>query len=151
MTNQDAQQDTNQQGGGNQQKAHDEGGHTGMHGHGSQYSGRMGSEHGGDLHDAGSAQSGMTGRGGMGGNEPAVMQPGSQSGEPTDIPGGDVGQFAMGDDAIAEIQQSAQRQGMGHPDSRRRQKQALDATSDVDKLGSQNSGAADSSGDVAGG
>lgn len=170
MTNQDANkqeskhQESKQQGGGgsqsgsgdaggdggNQQKAHDQGGHTGMHGHGGQHSGGMGGEHGGDLHDVGSGQSGMTGRGGMGGNEPAVVEPGSQSGEPTDIPGGDEGALAMGDDEIAEVQQSAQREGMGHHDNRRRQKQALDATSDVDKLGSQNSGAANSSDDGAG-
>lgn len=37
------------------------------HGHGGQHSGGMGGESGGPLHDVGSGQSGMTGRGGMGG------------------------------------------------------------------------------------
>jgi hypothetical protein len=171
MTKQDSKQDSkqaskqdvNQQGGGNQsgpapgsaadgklQKANDQGGHAGMHGHGGQHSGGMGGEHGGNLHDVGSGQSGMAGAGGLGGHEPATMQPGSQSGPVTDIPGGDAGPLEMGDDEIAEVQQSAQRVGMGHHDTRRRQKQALDATSDVDKLGSQNSGAANSNDDGAG-
>jgi hypothetical protein len=159
MTNQDTkQQGANQQGGGNQsgpgsaadgnqQKANDQGGHAGMHGHGGQHSGGMGGEHGGNLHDVGSGQSGMAGPGSLGGHEPATLQPGSQSGPVTDIPGGEEGPLAMGDDEIAEVQQSAQREGMGHHDHRRRQKQAIDATSDVDKLGSQNSGAANSSED----
>jgi hypothetical protein len=164
MTNKDSKQDTNQQSGGNQsgpapgsaadgnlQKATNQGGRAGTSGHGGQHSGGMGGEHGGDLHDVGSGQSGMAGPGSMGGHEPATMQPGSQSGPATDIPGGDAGPLELGDDEIAEVQQSAQREGMGHHDHRRRQKQVLDATSDVDKLGSQNSGAANSNDDGAGG
>lgn len=40
----------------------------GQHGHGGQHSGGMGGEHGGDLHDIGLGQSGMTGGSGSGGN-----------------------------------------------------------------------------------
>lgn len=39
-----------------------------QHGHGGQHSGGMGGEHGGDLHDVGPAQGGMTGASGGGGN-----------------------------------------------------------------------------------
>jgi hypothetical protein len=55
------------------------------HGHGGQHSGGMGGERGGPLHDVGSAQSGMTGRGGMGGNSSANRQstgPGVMETEP---------------------------------------------------------------------
>ncbi|MDB5933167.1 MAG: hypothetical protein JWQ01_511 [Massilia sp.] len=58
----------------NEQKSSDQGGHAGMSGHGGQHSGGMGGEHGGDLHDVGSGQSGMTGGSGMGGNPSAGNQ-----------------------------------------------------------------------------
>ena len=45
------------------------------HGHGGQHSSGMGGEHGDTLHDVGSAQSGMTGRGGMGGNDSERNKP----------------------------------------------------------------------------
>jgi hypothetical protein len=131
--------------GGNEQKSSDQGGHEGMSGHGGQHSGGMGGEHGGDLHDVGSGQSGMTGGSGMGGNEPASGQLGSQSDQPADIPGGEQYAGQMGGDETAEIQQSAQREGMGHHRHTGRERdQALDATADVDSLGSQQSGAAKS-------
>jgi hypothetical protein len=82
--------------------------------------------------------------------EPAVVLSGSQSGEPTDIPGGDEGPLEMGDDEIAEVQPSAERESMGHHDTGGGNRQAPDATSDVDKPGSQNSGAANTRDDGAG-
>jgi len=44
------------------------GSHPNEAGHGGQHSGGMGGENGGDLHDVGLAQSGMTGGSGGGGN-----------------------------------------------------------------------------------
>jgi hypothetical protein len=130
---------------GNKQKAADQGGHAGMAGHGGQHSGGMGGEHGGDLHDIGTGQSGMTGGAGMGGNESTSGQPGGLSDEPADIPGGEELAGEVGLDDVAEIQQSAQREGMGqHRHRGRGHDQAEDATADVDKLGSQQSGAAKS-------
>jgi hypothetical protein len=129
----------------NQQKSPDQGGHAGMSGHGGQHSGGMGGEHGGDLHDVGSGQSGMTGGAGMGGNESVSAQSAGQSDQPADIPGGEQYSGRMGGDDTAEIQQSAQREGMGHHrHTGRGREQALDATADVDKLGSQQSAAAKS-------
>ena len=118
---------------GTQQQALDQGGHAGMHGHGGQHSGGMGGEHGGDLHDVGSAQSGMTGGAGMGGNDRGAQRadPGSrQSGDRSEEP------------PTNEVQQSAQREGMGeHRHSARGNEQAIDATTD-DDLGSHRPGAA---------
>lgn len=86
-------------------KPYDQGGHDGLAGHGGQHSGGMGGEHGGDLHDVGSAQSGMTGGSGMGGN--------SRNRQADERLVKDVEKDA---DAApeAEVQQSAQRQGMGN-------------------------------------
>ncbi|WP_338771550.1 hypothetical protein [Massilia sp. METH4] len=62
------------------------------HGHGGQHSGGMGGERGGSLHDVG-AQSGQTGRGGLGGNN-ANMQESSQGNQQS----GDnlIGQTTLG-------------------------------------------------------
>ena len=134
-----------QQSDGNVLHAHDQGGHEGLAGHGGQHSGGMGGEHGGDLHDVGSAQSGMTGRGGMGGNE-AGLTGAARQGQQSDIetnPDDDL----IGIDEPAEVQQSAQRAGMGnHRQSTRGNEQAIDGASDVDDLGSHNSAAGKSRG-----
>lgn len=138
--------------GGNQQKATDQGGHAGLHGHGGQHSGGMGGEHGGDLHDIGSGQSGMTGRGGMGGNDNDHDQPGANlaSGQQTHEAAGEQYAGPLDEEEPAEVQQSAQREGMGqHRHRGRGHEQALDGAADVDKLGSQESGAAKSNDDNA--
>jgi hypothetical protein len=63
--------------------------------------------------------------------------------------GGRQGGVDAGDEA--EVQQSAQREGMGsHRHSNRGNEQALDATADVDDLGNQVKGAANSRGDKKG-
>ena len=102
--------------------------HTG--GHEGQQSGGMGGMHGGDLHDIGSAHSGMTGGAGLGGNPSA---------------GADDSQFAdqgnqqraeAGGHDIAEIQQSAQREGMGQHRHRNHGNQGLELT-DADDVGSR--------------
>ena len=95
----------------------DQPGHTGLGGHGGQQSGGMGGMHGGDLHDIGSGGSGMTGGGGMGGNEAGARQGGhgshegaSQKAEPGERQAGDDASY----DEFSEVQQSIQREGMGH-------------------------------------
>ena len=118
-----------------------QGGHAGMHGHGGQQSGGMGGEHGGDLHDIGSAQSGMTGRGGMGGNDADSRQGDAQMSQQA----GQGARQAADDasyDEYAEVQQSAQREGMGHHHhTSRNSEQALDADDDVDKTGTHHGSA----------
>ncbi|MEO7580062.1 MAG: hypothetical protein ABIT83_20830 [Massilia sp.] len=103
------------------------------------------------MHDVGFGQSGMTGRGGMGGNETGNVQSDNVgdnvsdnvSDTSTEVPDSEQHAATMGDDEIAEVQQSAQREGMGrHRHTHRGHQQALDATADVDMLGSQESGAA---------
>lgn len=147
MTNNE--QETKQEGkqggtsGSSQQQAVDQGGHAGQGGgHGGQHSGGMGGERGGDLHNVGSAQSGMTGGSGMGGNDTvrqADIDPELQS-DP-----GNRQEADQGGSQSAEIQQSAQREGMGHHrHSGRGNEQALDATRDVDDLGSHQGAAAES-------
>lgn len=132
-------------GGGNQQKALNQGGHAGTGGgHTGQQSGGMGGMHGGDLHDAGSGQSGMTGRGGMGGNESDNQQSGGQGGQ-QGAGAGNLQQEGFDDIEPAEVQQSAQREGMGHHrHSGRGNEQALDADKDVDSLGNRVSSAGSS-------
>ncbi len=129
-------------GGGNQQQPVDQGGHQGMGGHGGQQSGGMGGMHGGDLHDVGSGQSGMTGRGGMGGNESGYPDANDAQ---SPLSGGSDAQredSMMGSEQAAEVQQSAQREGMGnHRHSSRGNEQALDAAADVDDVGSHQSSA----------
>lgn len=105
-------------------------------GHGGQQSGGMGGMHGGDLHDIGSAHSGMTGRTGMGGN-----QSGSRQGSDTGQPGNEQRAEAGGHES-AEIQQSAQREGMGQHRHRNHGNQDLDA-SDADDVGSRAGAVAD--------
>lgn len=119
----------------------DQGGHAGMGAHGGQQSGGMGGEHGGDLHDIGSAQSGTTGRGGMGGNAQGARQ-----GSPGMAQKAGPGERQASDDATyddyAEVQQSIQREGMGnHRHSARGNEQALDADDEVDDLGSHHGSA----------
>lgn len=107
-----------------------------------QQKGQKSGEHGGSLHNVGSGQSGMTGRDGMGGNESDNQQSGSRTGQQTGNPGIQQQGGRMGNEETAEIQQSAQREGMGsHRHSNRTNEQALDAASDVDALGSQNAAA----------
>ena len=92
--------------------------------HGGQHSGGMGGEHGGDLHDVGTGQSGMTGRGGMGGNEtgearPTPVQQGNGEAVAAADQVDDAGQASDSDDELiepvqgAELQQSEQREGFG--------------------------------------
>lgn len=111
-------------------------------------SGGMGGPGGGPLHDIGSAQSGMTGGSGMGGNDPANRQ-GGELPELADIDLGFDPQAANpGAQQSAEVQQSAQREGMGgHRHSSRTNEQALDASIDVDDLGNHVRAAADSRAD----
>jgi hypothetical protein len=84
-------------------------------GHAGQHSGGMGGERGGDLHDVGSGQSGMTGRGGMGGNDTDALQsaqherPGDDDGDPRDE--------LIGQDEGAEVQEGGQREGFGNRQS----------------------------------
>jgi hypothetical protein len=124
---------------GNQQRSYNEGGHQGGGAHGGQHSGGLGGEHGGGLHDAGSAQSGMTGRGGMGGNDSAAdgCSPApSRQGQPQGDPGNRQDDL-IGTHEAAEVQQSAQREGMGHHrHSGRANEQDLDTPSDEGDLGS---------------
>jgi hypothetical protein len=119
----------------------DQGGHQGQGGHGGQQSGGMGGMHGGDLHDVGTGQSGMTGRGGMGGNDNDHQKPGA-AGQQSSAPGNEQRAEAGGHEA-AEIQQSAQREGMGqHRHSGRGNEQAIDETDEAD-LGRHDASAAD--------
>jgi len=125
--------------GSSQQQAIDQGGHAGQGGgHGGQQSGGMGGEHGGDLHNVGSAQSGMTGGSGMGGND-------TERQADLDTDSGNRQEAGPGGSQSTEIQQSAQREGMGrHRHSGRGNEQAIDAARDVDDLGSHQRGAAES-------
>ncbi|MFP5391728.1 MAG: hypothetical protein ACLGI6_09300 [Gammaproteobacteria bacterium] len=131
---------------GNQQRASNQGGHQGYGGHGGQHSGGMGGERGGDLHDVGSGQSGMTGSYGSGGTEAEFRGAGrndqsQQQAQDFGSPADDI----IGIDEVAEVQQSAQREGMGnHRHSNRGNEQAIDAVADVDKLGNHVSSAAKS-------
>ena len=116
----------------------DQGGHQGLGGHGGQQSGGM---HGGDLHDVGTGQSGMTGRGGMGGNDNDHQKSGD-AGQQSGAPGNEQRAETGGHEA-AEIQQSAQREGMGHHrHSGRGNEQAIDETDEAD-LGRHDASAAD--------
>ncbi|MET0857695.1 MAG: hypothetical protein ABWY27_13150 [Telluria sp.] len=91
----------------------------------------------------GGNQSGSPGQGAAAGNESTSGQPGSLGDEPADIPGGEELAVEARADDVAEIQQSVEREGMGqHRHRGRGRDQALDATADVDELGSQQSGAA---------
>lgn len=120
----------------NVQRAVDQGGHQGMQGHQGQHSGGMGGEHGGDLHDVGSAQSGMTGGAGMGGNDTGMEQLDAGNEQRTD---------EADDPPVAEVQQSAQREGMGnHRHNSRGNQQAEDASVDMDDLGTHAPAAATS-------
>lgn len=130
------QDDGKQQGEGNQQRAANQGGHQGYRGHGGQHSGGMGGEHGGDLHDIGTGQSGMGGGApGSGGHE-ADFRGEAREGQSRQSSGN------PDDDLIPlreteEVQQSAQREGMGrHRHSSRGNEQNLDGTIDIDDLGS---------------
>ena len=138
------QQGQNQQGGqdvdGLKRHPVDQGGHDHLGGHGGQQSGGMGGMHGGDLHDIGSGQSGMTGGAGMGGNPTNTGAPDSIAQE------GNEQLAEAGGHEIAEVQQSAQREGMGQHRLRNRGNQDIDAT-DADDLGSRDRGAADSQSD----
>lgn len=120
----------------------DQGGHAGTGAHGGQQSGGMGGMHGGDLHDVGSGQSGMTGRGGMGGNTEENRQGGDEAILPPDAGNRQSADVEAAYDEVAEVQQSAQREGMGHHrHSGRGHEQAIDADADVDDLGSHHDGA----------
>lgn len=115
----------------------DQGGHKGLGGHGGQQSGGMGGMHGGDLHDIGSGHSGMTGRGGVGGNNNDHHQSGGDAGAQS----GNEQRAEAGGHEAAEIQQSAQREGMGqHRHRGRDSAHAIDAT-DKEDLGSRDSAA----------
>jgi len=128
--------------GSSQQQAADQGGHAGRGGgHGGQQSGGMGGMHGGDLHDVGSAQSGMTG-GGLGGNDTI-----RQADIDTELQANPGNRQEVEPDSrqSAAIQQSVQREGMGHHrHSGRGNEQAIDAARDVDDLGNHQRGAAES-------
>ncbi len=116
-----------------------QGGHAGLAGHGGQQSGGMGGMHGGDLHDSGSAQSGMTGGAGMGGND--RDRKGNEDPASADAAGNE--QRAAPAENTADRLQSAQREGMGqHRHRGRHQAQDLDA-SDANDLGSRDKAAPD--------
>ena len=87
-----------------------------QHGH----SGGMGGVKGGPLHDVGSAQSGQIGGMGSGGktadaipggSEQSARQDSQQSGRPNEQ--ADVDDDLIGGEEGSDLQQSAQRQGMG--------------------------------------
>lgn len=111
----------------------------------------QGSMGGGPLNDVGTAQSGMSGGSGMGGNDRGSMQGGNQPAyEDVDL-GYDPQAGNLGSQETSEVQQSAQREGMGsHRHSNRGNEQALDATADVDDLGNHVKGAANSRADKKG-
>lgn len=113
--------------------------------------GGMGGPRGGPLNDVGTAQSGMTGGSGMGGNDRGSRQGGDEPAfEDVDL-GYDPQAGNMGSQETSEVQQSAQREGMGsHRHSNRGNEQALDATADVDDLGNHIKGAANSRADKKG-
>jgi hypothetical protein len=118
----------------------DQGGHKGHGGHGGQQSGGMGGMHGGDLHNIGSGQSGMTGRGGMGGNDNDHAHPSAT--DATQEGGNEQRAEASGYED-AEIQQSTQREGMGHHRHPGRPHEQAQDASDADNLGRHDSSAAD--------
>lgn len=113
--------------------------------------GGMGGPGGGPLNDVGTAQSGMTGGSGMGGNDRGSRQGGDEPAyEDVDL-GYDPQAGNLGSQETSEVQQSAQREGMGsHRHSNRGNEQALDATADVDDLGNHVKGAANSRADKKG-
>lgn len=79
------------------------------------------------------------------------MQGGTEPGEQDTGPGYDAQAGNMGMDETPDVQQSAQREGMGsHRHSGRGNEQALDATADVDDLGNHVRGAASSRADKKG-
>ena len=120
-------------------------------GQGGQKSGGMGGPGGGPLNDVGTAQSGMTGGSGMGGNDRGSRQGGDEPAyEDIDV-GYDPQAGNLGSQETSEVQQSAQREGMGsHRHSNRGNEQALDAAADVDDLGNHVKGAANSRADKKG-
>lgn len=107
---------------------------------------------GGPLNDVGTAQSGMTGASGMGGNDRGSRQGGDEPAlEDVDL-GYDPQAGNLGAQESSEVQQSAQREGMGsHRHTNRGNEQAIDATADVDDLGNHIRGAANSRADKKGG
>ncbi len=139
------------------------------HGHGGQHSGGMGGERGGPLHDVGSGQSGMTGRGGMGGrsdSQQTVDAGNLQSTEADeerleqDLQMG-ARQAGMGERGDSQQSDKGQnRQGTGEnrttPDNRSDNEQAdrqlgmqgqgAEPGHDVDDIGSKQSGGAGSRG-----
>lgn len=132
----------------NQQQPYNQGGHEGMGGHGGQQSGGMGGQHGGPLHDVGSAQSGMTGGSGMGGNDSPGRQGGGQEPRQDDKLGSQQQGGNRGESQGAEVQQSAQREGMGnHRHTNRDSENDAEATRDVDDVGSRRPAAARDSDD----
>lgn len=79
------------------------------------------------------------------------MQGGTAPGEPDVERGGAPQAGNLGMEDTLEVQQSAQREGMGsHRHGNRGNEQALDATADVDDLGSRIRGAANSRADEEG-
>ncbi len=119
----------------------DQGGHAGMGGHGGQQSGGMGGMHGGDLHDVGAAQSGMTGGAGMGGNDRDRK---SAPGDAVQGAGaGNEQRAEAGGHEIAEVQQSAQREGMGQHRQRGRDHTQDEDATDAADLGSRDGAAAE--------
>ncbi|HEY0062022.1 MAG TPA: hypothetical protein VGC21_07870 [Telluria sp.] len=105
-------------------------------GHAGQQSGGMGGMHGGDLHDVGSGQSGMTGGAGMGGNDTVRQAP----------PEGQADSMQVADEGNlqgATTDQSAQREGMGRHRHVRPIEQDIDASRDVDSVGGRHPAAQD--------
>lgn len=91
------------------------------------------------------------GQGGMGGNDRGSRQGGDQPAYENVDPGYDPQAGNLGSQETSEVQQSAQREGMGsHRHSNRGNEQALDATADVDDLGNHVKGAANSRADKKG-
>ena len=124
---------------------------SGQSGQPRQRSGGMGGPGGGPLNDVGSAQSGMTGGSGMGGNDRGSRQGADAPLEEIDT-GIDPQAGNLGAQDVAEVQQSAQREGMGqHRHSSRGNEQALDADANVDDLGNHIRGAGNSRADQKGG
>lgn len=129
------------EGDGNQQREANQGGHQGGQGHGGQHSGGMGGEHGGDLHDMGTGQSGMGGGAPGSGGHDAGFRQAAHQGQPRQSSGNPEDDL-IGMDEPAEVQQSAQREGMGHHrHSTRGNEQNLDGTIDIDDLGSHGNAA----------
>ncbi|SHG42130.1 hypothetical protein [Massilia sp. CF038] len=120
-----------------QQQPVDQGGHARQGGgHAGQQSGGMGGMHGGDLHDVGSAQSGMTGGAGMGGNDTVRQAPEEGQADSRQI--ADEGNLQG-----ATTDQSAQREGMGRHRHVRANEQDIDAARDIDAVGGRQPGAQD--------